>query len=141
MSRQEMPFPDVTQMLSQFKLPGVDMNAVMNSRRKDIEALVSANRHAYEGMQQLAQRQAEMFKEALSEWQSAAQDMMKASASSPAAGTAKQVELGQQALQKALENMRELAEMAARSQTEAFSVVNRRFHESLDELKGSMQQR
>jgi phasin family protein len=139
MAKPELPFPDVTQLLSQFRLPGVDVGAVMESRRKDIEAVMAANRHAYEGMQQLAQRQAEMFKEALSEWQSATQDMM--SAPSSAAGTTKQVEFGKQALAKVLENMRELAEMAARSQTEAFEVVNRRFHESLDELKSSMQQK
>jgi len=43
----------------------------MEARRKDIEALVTANRQAYEGMQLLAHRQAEMLKEAMIEWQAA----------------------------------------------------------------------
>jgi phasin family protein len=139
MTKPELPFPDINQLLAQFKVPGVDVNALMEPRRKEIEAVVAANRHAYEGMQQLAQRQTEMLKEALAEWQVAAKDMM--SAQSPAAEPTKQVELGKQAVAKALENMRELAEMATRSQTQAFEIVNRRFHESLDELKKSIEQK
>src|SRR2546426_2767542 len=97
----------------------------------------TANRHAYEGMQLLAQRQAEMLREAMAEWQAATQQMM--SAQNPNAGAAKQAELGKQALEKALANMRELAEMATKSQTQAWEIVNRRFHENLEELKQLMQ--
>ena len=139
MTKPELPFPDINQLLAQFKLPGVDVDALIQARRKDIEAVVAANRHAYEGMQQLAQRQTEMFNEALNEWQAAAKEMM--TAQSPAAGSARQVELGKLAVAKALENMRELAEMATKSQTQAFEVVNRRFHESLDEIKKSIQKK
>src|SRR5580765_7484159 len=136
MANTDMPFMDVNQLLEQFKVPGVDVSAIMEARRKDIEAVVAANRQAYEGMQLLGQRQTEMLNEAMAEWQAATKDMM--SAQSPEAGAAKQAELGQQAFQKALANMRELAEMATQSQTQAWAVVNRRFHESLEELKQLM---
>jgi len=136
MANTDMPFMDVSQLLEQLKVPGVDVNAIMEARRKDIEALVSANRQAYEGMQLLGQRQAEMLREAMTEWQVAANDMMRAQ--SPEAGAAKQAELGKQAFEKALANMRELAEMATKSQTQAWEVVNRRFHENLEELKKLM---
>ena len=108
----------------------------MEARRKDIEALVTANRQAYEGMQLLAHRQAEMLKEAMAEWQAATEDMM--SGKSPGTGAAKQAELGKQTFEKALANMRELAEMATKSQSEAWEVVTRRFHENLEELKQLM---
>ena len=136
MAKTDLPFMDVNQLLEQFKVPGVDVSAMMEARRKDIEALVTANRQAYEGMQLLGQRQTEMLHEAMAEWQAATKDMM--SAQSPVAGAAKQAELGQQTFQKALANMRELAEMATKSQTEAWAVVNRRFHENLEELKQLM---
>jgi phasin family protein len=131
-----MPFMDINQLLEQFKVPGVDVSALVEARRKDIEALVTANRQAYEGMQSLAQRQAEMLKEAMAEWQAATKDVM--SAQSPSASAAKQTELGKQALERALANMRELAEMATKSQTQAWEVINRRFHENLEELKQLM---
>jgi phasin family protein len=137
MANPEMPFMDVNQLLQQFKVPGVDLNAMLEARRKDIEALVTANRQAYEGMQLLVQRQAEMLREAMAEWQAATTQMMSGQNSS--AGAAKQAEVGKQALEKALANMRELAEIATKSQTQAWDVVNKRFHENLEELRQSMQ--
>jgi phasin family protein len=131
-----MPFMDVNELLAQFKVPGVDINALMEARRKDIEALVTANRQAYEGMQLLAHRQAEMLKEAMAEWQAATEDMM--SGKSPGTGAATQAELGKQTFEKALANMRELAEIATKSQSEVWEVVTRRFHENLEELKQLM---
>ena len=136
MANREMPFMDVNQLLEQFKVPGVDVNALMEARRKDIEALVTANRQAYEGMQLLAHRQAEMLKEAMAEWQAVTDEMM--STQSPGASAAKQAELGKQTFEKALANMRELAEIATKSQSEAWEVVTRRFHENLEELKKLM---
>ena len=133
MAKTEMPFMDINQLMEQFKIPGVDVSAIVEARRKDIEALMTANRQAYEGMQLLAQRQAEMLKEAMAEWQAATQDMM--GAQSPTAGAAKKAELGKQALERALANMRELAEMATKSQSQAWAVINTRFHENLEELK------
>ena len=87
----------------------------------------------------LAHRQAEMLKEAMTEWQAATEGMM--SGQSPGAGAAKQAELGKQTFEKALANMRELAEIATKSQSEAWEVVARRFHENLEELKQLMHPR
>ncbi len=42
------PFADFTKMMEQFRLPGMDMSAVIEARRKDIEALTEANQLAYE---------------------------------------------------------------------------------------------
>ena len=69
MANPQMPIMDINQLMEQFKIPGVDVSAIMESRRKDIEALVAANRQAYEGMQKLGQRQAEMLRDAMAEWQ------------------------------------------------------------------------
>ncbi len=46
---------DFTKLLEQYKLPGVDMTAVIEARRKDIDAITEANKIAYEGMQALVQ--------------------------------------------------------------------------------------
>ena len=77
-----------------------------------------------------------MFKEAMTEWQAATEAMM--SGQSPGAGAATQAELRKQTFEKALANMRELAEIATKSQSEAWEVVTRRFHENLEELKKLM---
>ena len=46
MANPQMPIMDINQLMEQFKMPGVDVSAIMESRRKDIEALVAANRQA-----------------------------------------------------------------------------------------------
>ncbi len=133
MATPQMPFLDIKQLMEQFKIPGVDLGAMLEARRKDVEAVVAANQQAYEGMQKLGQRQAEMLRDAMAEWQGATAQMM--SGQNPSAGAAKQAELGKQALERALANMRELAEMATSSQTQAWNVINQRFQENLEEFR------
>jgi phasin family protein len=125
------PFADFTKMFEQFKLPGMDMSALMESRRKDIEALGEANKLAYEGMQALIQKQTEIFGEAMHQIQSAAQQM--STGSNPAEAMAQQNEFVQKALHQALENMRELAEMARKSQADAMAVIGNRAQQNLQE--------
>jgi phasin family protein len=133
MANPQMPFMDINQLMQQFKIPGVDVSAILEARRKDIEALVAANQQAYEGMQRLGQRQAEMLRDAMTEWQATTAQMM--TGQKPNADVAKQAELGRQALERALANVRELAEMATTSQTQAWNVINKRFQENLEELR------
>ena len=53
---------DLTKMMSEFKLPGIDMETLMETQRKNIEAVTQANKVAVEGMQAIAKRQAEMLR-------------------------------------------------------------------------------
>lgn len=127
-----MPFVDIGQMLNQFKLPGVDLAELMKGRKKDIEAVSEANRLAYEGMKALGKRQAEMMTEAMAEWRAAAPTL---TAMNPGDIAAKRGELAKQVFGKMLSNMRELAEMAAASQTQAGEIVTQRFQENLAEMR------
>ena len=72
MADKANPFGDMTKFMSQFKLPGVDMPAIIEARRKDIEALVEANKAALASMQALGAKQTEMFKEAMRDIQESA---------------------------------------------------------------------
>ena len=127
-----MPFADIGQMLNQFKLPGVDLAELMQGRKKDIEALTAANQRAYEGMKALGKRQAEMMTEAMAEWQAAAPML---TAMNPGDIVARRGDLAKQVFGKMLSNMRELAEMAATSQTQAGEIMTQRFHENLADLR------
>lgn len=136
MEKPSSPFLDVSQLMAQFKLPGIDMNAIVEARRKDIEALAEANRIAFQGMQALAQKQAEILQKSMQEAQAAMQGM---TANPSAANAGNQGELIQKAFQKALSNMRELAEMAGRSQAQAMEVVGKRVQENIEETKKLLQ--
>ena len=124
---------DAGKMMSDLKLPGVDMQALLATQRKNIEALTAANQMVVQNMQAVAKRQSEILAQAMAEVSTTAQQI--ASAGNPQEMSAKQAELTKQAFEKALANMRELAEMINQSNTQAFEVINKRVSESLNELK------
>ena len=102
---------DFTKMLQQFTIPGVDFSSIVKRERKNIEALAEANRIAFEGWQNLVRRQSEMLQDSMKR---AVEDAKSQNALTN--GT----ELARSAFGTALANMRELAEMSAKSQREAF---------------------
>jgi len=129
------PFGEFTKMLEQFKLPGFDVPAIMEARRKDVEALVTANQAALQGVQSLAQKQADMLRSTLTELQTLA-SQFRASGSTSSAQTA---ELVQQTLHKALADMQQLAQAAYQSQAESYAVIAKRVEENVQELKTLLQ--
>ena len=122
----ETPVFDFTKLMSQFQLPGVDFAALVDRERKNIEALAKANRIAFEGWQRLVRRQAEMLQETMKKVVADAgqEDAKK-----------KRADLAKEGFEKALANMRELAEMTTRSQKEAFDVVRKRIEENVEGIR------
>ena len=122
----ETPVFDFTKLMSQFRLPGVDFAALVDRERRNIEALAKANRIAFEGWQRLVRRQAEILQETMKEVVANAgqQDAIK-----------KRSDLAKEGFEKALANMRELAEMATKSQKEAFDVVRKRIEENVEGIR------
>ena len=129
--------PSIEQLLKQFNLPGLDINSLIESQKKDIEALTAANQRAYEGVQSLAQRQIELLQEAMQKWQASTHGANVGQAI--ASGAPKQVEAAKQAFEQAFANMRELTEMAAKSQTEAYSIIQKRMQERMEEIARPLQ--
>ena len=129
------PFPefDVTKIMGEFRIPGLDMNALMDAQRKNIEAVTSANRLAFEGLQAAAARQADILRQSMEEAQSMVKEMMTSGTAEDR--VAKQAELTKQAFERTLAHMKEVAEMIAKSNTEAAEIINKRVSESLDEIK------
>lgn len=124
---------ELSNMLKQYKLPGVDVDSIVASQKKNLEALTSANRVAIEGMQAVVKRQAEILQQTMNEASKAVDALSKAG--SPPDVAAKQAELTKDAFERALANMRELAEMVTKSNQEATSTINSRISASLDEMK------
>lgn len=100
---------------------------------KNVEALANASRAAFEGAQVLAKRQAEILHETVN--QTAESFRTLAEAGSPPEVAAKQAELGKEAFEKAIGNMRELAEMVTKAQQSAMGNISGRVSQSLDEIK------
>ena len=129
-------FTDVSKLISEFKLPGVDVESALASQQKNIQALTAANQLAFEGFQAVARRQSEILRQSIEQTTAIVTELL--AAGSPEDKVAKQTELVKSAFEKALANTRELAELVTKSNSEAADVINKRVSESLEELKAAV---
>ena len=127
------PFGDLTKMFEQFKIPGVDMGVIVESRRKDMDALVAANQATLESVQALATKQAEVLAQAVLGVQDAAKTLTQSGAGTP--DPTKVAEMARKAYDKAVSDMTEMAEMARTAQATAMAGIGKRASQSLQDLQ------
>lgn len=125
------PALDLRKLFDKIELPEVGRKIVA-SQRKDIEALVEANRQAYRALEALGKRQQEILRAALQTWQQGAREVINApKLAGKASASAKR---SQQAFSDALADLRGLAEMAVESNRQVLAVLNERATERLQEI-------
>jgi phasin family protein len=124
-----------TKRISEMNFPGMpDLDAVTTANRRNMEALSAANRTALEGAQTVARRYSEIMQQAMTQMGEAVKAL--ASTEAPEQKAAKQMELLKAAYQQAVANMKELSELIQKSNAEAVGLLNARFSEGMDEVKG-----
>jgi phasin family protein len=140
MAKQRTPYDltDFSKMFQDFQVPGVDWQELMASQQRNVQALTRANQVLLEGAQAVMQREVEILQKAMAEVMTASQELMKEG--DPQAQATRRFELAKASFEAAINNMRELAELAAKSNTEALEVINRRALESFEEVKKAVQQ-
>lgn len=135
MAKSPFPFdmPDLTKLMGETRIPGVDWQELLAAQQKNLAALTEANQVIFQGAQAVVQREVEVLQKAMAELAQASRDL--ASEADPKAQADKRVTLARASFEAALENMRELAELAGRSNREALDVINKRALEGFDEIK------
>ena len=124
---------DITKLLADFKIPGVDIESMIAAQRKNIEAVTEANSLIFAGVQAVLKRQAEILQASMEQAHAVANEIMVPGA--PETKVARQTEVVQTAFQAALFNMKELADMVTKSNMEASTVISKRVSDSFDEMK------
>jgi len=124
---------DVTKAFSAFTFPGFNVEAVMASQRKNVEAFTQANQLAIEGVQALARRQVELAREAFEGAPALFKELSQPVA--PQERIANSSELVKATFERNLATAKELGELVTKANTEAFHVLTKRFTESFEELK------
>ena len=130
------PFSQFAAMFQQYKLPGLDMSAILDARRKDVEALAEANQVAFGGMQAIQGKQLEILRSALDNFQTIAQQL----ATSPAKPEVSPTDVVQNALHLALADMQDIAQKTQQAQTQACAIVAKRMEQAANELRASLEQ-
>jgi phasin family protein len=124
---------EIARIVGQLRLPGLSVPAIIEARRRDIEALVEANRIVLAGAEELAAKQRQILQQAVEELQSL---VLERKAPQSADEPPRQLgELVHKALQSTFGNMRDLAEITRKSQSDAFDVVSERMRQDMDELR------
>lgn len=125
--------PELDKMFDASKLPQLDVESVVAAQQKNIAALVEANKVAIAGYQEIFKRQVALVEQGVA----ALKDQMAEFQGQPVTAdqTAKNIETAKVAVEKAVADVKELAELAQKANTEAFEIVKARFEEAVSEFK------
>lgn len=128
-------FGDFSKLFAEMKLPaGPDMEALLSAHRRNVEVLSAANRVAMEGAQVVARRHMEIMQQTMAELTEQVREL--AAPEPPQVKAARQADLLKRSYEQAVTNMRELGELIQKSNGEALTLLNHRFTEALDEVRG-----
>jgi phasin family protein len=112
---------------------GPEIETMFASQRKNVEAMMQANRLALDGVQAVWRRQLDFIQEAVEGLTTHVGDL--APPSRPMnEKLAKHAEYSKRAFENNLANACELTEIATKVTTDAANVINKRICESLDEV-------
>jgi hypothetical protein len=132
-STSESAQPTFKKIIDVFKTPRLDWTAMAESHRKDIDALLQANRDAYEGIHAIAERRNALLMEELAQWN----DLFK-SAIDPQA-IKQRAEIGQNSLARVMQGVRELIELEGSVRNRTWKVLQDRVQERVANLQTSLQ--
>lgn len=107
-----------------FNLPTFDLESVFAAQQKNVETIVEVNRITVDGLLTVAKRQEEILKSTMEDIKAAAQ-----SKTPDFAGFA------QSMLTKSVEHAKEIAQLVAKTNQDAFAVVSKRANETVAEVE------
>lgn len=124
---------EFTKMTKDMNIPTVDVEAVVQTQQKNIEALTAANKSATDSVKALAQRQTEIIQETMKETQAAIDSLSKSK--TPQDAATKQVDFVKSAFDTAFSNMREMADLMTATNKDNLDKFNSRVSESFEEMQ------
>lgn len=127
---------DMSKIFDPSVYKGFDQSALMAAQQKNMEALVSAQKAAAVGYQDLFEKQVVVFQETMRAAQERIAEISKTEPGADAAS--KQAEMTTKAFETAVANAQALAEAAQKANTEAYEIVRARIEASIEEMKGSL---
>lgn len=116
-----------------------DLNSFFQTQQKNMQAWGEAQQTAMEGMQAAMQRQSEIISKMIKDQSSVAQELT--SEGTPEAKISRQADLLKDSYESSVANLREIADMMLKSNSEAVDILNKRVTASLNEIKNAAEKR
>ena len=137
------PAQNFTDMFKKFgeqlKVPPFDMTKIMEQQQKNLEAMTKSWQAMAGGANEIAQKQKDIFQAALKDMTEMAQAYKPGG--NPQEVMAKQAEFAKKAMEAAIANTKDIAELVQKSSTEAFKIVQERMKESYEEIRTSVEKK
>ncbi|WP_170181800.1 phasin family protein [Phreatobacter stygius] len=124
-----------TKLGQDMKIPSVDMDKIIAHHRKNLEALSASGKAAAEGATAFAAKQREIIEAAIKDIQAAAQGFKMPG--SPQEAMAAQSEFAKKAIDAAIRNTKDVAELIQKSNQDAMRIIQDRMKESFEEIRAS----
>ena len=133
-------FTDMFQNLGeQLKIPSFDVKKIMEHQQKNLEAMAKSWQAMAGGANEIAKKQREIFEEAVKDVTAMVQTYKPGG--SPQEIMAKQAEFAKKAMEAAIANTRDIAELVQKSSAEAFRIVQDRMKESYEEIRNNVEKK
>jgi phasin family protein len=136
-SLQAAGFPfantDLTKAWVDFKLPSLDIGALLEAHRKNAAALTNANQVVFDGLKTLAQRQGDLFKTTVDDYSKVTSAVL-AGASFEDRAT-KQADATRHIYVSTVDRFRELSDIAVKANVTAVDILSARVTEAFDEFR------
>jgi phasin family protein len=137
------PAQNFTDMFKKFgeqlKVQPFDMTKIMEHHQKNLEAMTKSWQAMAEGASGIANKQKEIFEAAMKDMAEMAQSYKPGG--NPQDVMAKQAEFARKAMEAAIANTKDIAELVQKSSTEAFKIVQDRMKESYEEIRTSVEKK
>jgi len=126
-------------MGKQFNLPKIDYDALLDSHRKNIEAMQKSAAVLSEGGKAIFAKQQEIMSDVIREGRQMIADFKPSG--SPQEIAAKQSELAKRVFEASVKNTKDIAELIQKSATEAPKIIMDRMRESFAEARAAIESR
>ncbi|NMG38755.1 TIGR01841 family phasin [Chelativorans sp. ZYF759] len=123
----------------QMKMPAPDVERVIETHRKNLEAFQQSAQAAGEGTSKIMARQREMLGETLEEFGAMARDLQ--ASADPQEAMRKQAEFTRKAFEAAVRNTGEMASLVRKSNEESIEILRRRIQESMEEMRSGLERK
>ena len=127
------------QLGEQLKVPQFDMSKIMEHHQKNLDAMSKSWQAVAGGAGAIATKQREIMAAAIKDVTEMAQSYKPGG--NPKEAMAKQAEFAKKAMEAAIANTRDIAELVQKSSAEAFKIVQDRMKESYEDIKSSVEKK
>ena len=133
-------FTDVFKNLGeQLKIAPFDMTKIMEHQQKNLEAMTKSWQAMAGAANEIAQKQRAIFEQAVKDVTAMVQEYKPGG--SPQDIMAKQAEFAKKAMEAAIANTRDIAELVQKSTAEAFKIVQDRMKESYEDIRTTVEKK